>query len=1729
MKLKLQVVLIPVNQAEIPTLGILSYKKFLHLTDPVSTVGEVCDALIERYNKLYPEADKLQIEGVQDNNTCDLDPDFAAGDVFLSGDIVRVLVDNLLPSYSRETSTILPDSTTGDISNISRKRGDVSELNDSRLMKKSRTIWGIRQESPAAEDGSTFSNAAATAENSINKSPVSLPPPPEQQTPSSKIIPQKKASPASNSGKRITSGMLQMPAEQQADERNTENNGTKVSPADAACQSPEVDEIDDGTESDDLVSNRLLKHTRKSEITQKSNTSTAAPVHATKLDPPPPVLGKTPSKKEPLNTLTPYNNRQAPQQPVSNAVSSQIPNVTKNINTLPSEARQNRLLNSSQAQTYQQNSPQSNAVPFAPSTSYPFRQVPNQPSQHLTHIYGYPTNLVGQPPYAVQQPQSLANDSNLHHNNNVPPKLAQEYPARHLMSYTPGEQPPQQKADLGPYKQGLDPQQAPTNHPTLSNHISNQQSTRLTQAQTTGDRHLSHLPGVQGQTHLKNPQISQSKGISVASSQDTLQPLPVINKAYYVTSPVENQKMQESFKRQVDRVVDDAVKQQELLKQQGDAAIKEVEQKVAEESRRKEEKRRVEEEMKKAEANRILQPAEELRRLIELSVSEQELRDKKLLIQKKLEQRHELAREQEALRQKELELDAALRKQDDLRRQAELKKQVELRQEEALRQQEQTKEQFRKQKEASEAAPSNTISTAQPSDQAGTSLIPSDATVRPASSLGGLTPTVAVLPRPDEPPAESNGSTQTSAPQKRQEEHVENIDKTGRSKEHHDGPSLTKDEVLSLFKNNSMRVPSRITKKLAPSQPDTANFLAREEEHKRKIREENIARNAAEIESRRRSATAAVATTSRSLRSRVTIGGVPNFENNLDNLEDEKEKEKEKLKEIRANNLPSPFKSFASKSKLSSIYVKMKKLDAKITSQHKVQTQAVKSEPTTPKLLRTADPTSDDTNESSPSKAAAADNDSSVQNSDERSSEQSDENFLGEEGQEKSKIRDNQIDDERSELSQSEEGEEEEDVELQDAAAASDSSPDVVIDSSVGHDSSASENETPAYSRSEKRKPSNSGARKAARVVDLEDENSISQPIKRPRGRPRRSLRKSPVQPRSSLRTRSSGPEVIDLDSSSESGSEEENSGDLIANSNEKNIEVENDLTLSSSSSSSDEESSSSGQEESAKDDAGESNETSKLPETASKDHEGKKDNTASYENTDKEDEETAEDTHDESKISLNAPIGEANEGNESHQRSLSEYASASSKSASPERIQEQAHGSQKGKSSEESSENLKLEGSNAKDEDEQLLKSSSEEMIVEESKLTDAVTRDGTSDSDEANTDQEQESSKQSSIPRNPPIEEEQSTPIAKVTSSKKGKVDTLMLVNALTKLPRQTIKNPKSTDDTTKALPPKRSAPEEVDEPKTKKLKLALIHRDPAKMKEGKSPEPGSSVVDASSTSGSSSSASSSESSEPSSSESSSSESTSSSEESDDEDEDKEEKEKDAVEDQVVRSTKDEKSKDSKDSSSDSSSDSDSESESGNEADKKPTPVTKASKPALVSLVSSRMLKKKFGSLTKPTTKPMKAPSPPVHRHDEGVRTITIDTPFSKSSDEDEKKAKAKTKSPASSATKLTKLNSLDDLQKRGLPDVRDAKFSAEEKSSVKMGSSSNKNDSGRSSENSGSDSSGDSDSDSALSSDEKEEEQDTKFATQKSLARDAEVKKKKKKKDDGFELMMRHAPKA
>lgn len=104
MKLKLQVVLLPVAMAEVPTLQLKTFRKFLHIAPSGASLAQVCKDLVERYYRLYPNADTLHIEGVQDNDGCDLDPEFLAGDVFASGDILRVLVENAIPSYSRDNS-----------------------------------------------------------------------------------------------------------------------------------------------------------------------------------------------------------------------------------------------------------------------------------------------------------------------------------------------------------------------------------------------------------------------------------------------------------------------------------------------------------------------------------------------------------------------------------------------------------------------------------------------------------------------------------------------------------------------------------------------------------------------------------------------------------------------------------------------------------------------------------------------------------------------------------------------------------------------------------------------------------------------------------------------------------------------------------------------------------------------------------------------------------------------------------------------------------------------------------------------------------------------------------------------------------------------------------------------------------------------------------------------------------------------------------------------------------------------------------------------------------------------------------------------------------------------------------------------------------------------------------------------------------------------------------------
>lgn len=1703
MKLKLQVVLIPVALAEMPTTSIACFKKFLHLTDPESSVGQVCDALIKRYNKLYPEADKLQIEGIQDNDRCDLDPDFAAEDVFVSGDVVRVLVDNLLPTYSRETSMILPDITTtgADESNASKRRADSTELNDSRLLKKSRTIWGIRQESPA-EAAEKSVSGGSVPESASSKSPVLLPPPTQHQTPGSKIIPQKKPSPTSTSGRRITSGMLKLPADS-ADETSTskENDQSKTPQAENQRQSPDHEEIDDGTDSDDLVSNRLLKLHKRGEKGQNDQGTQQS--SATKLAPPPSVPTKTPSKKEPLNTLTPYHNNQQPPHPPAPA-----------------------------SQTPSTNYP---TALGAPPPSHPSQQAP---PPHMMNQAPPKAPSNNYPRYAHTQPQLPPGvpDSNL---NNLQSRLMHTGPQQPLPNNNQDLQQTRQPPFYGTYYSPYPPSQIPYGVPP---HIpqpqipSQARNSPVFYRWTPPANPPPGQPGQDGQSRppagqsppqtVPSPAVVQSQGASQALTASPQGVAPAINQHIHVqspstladlstsstrqfpiTSPAEDQMMQASIKRKIDEKVDDAMKRQEYLKKQGVGRIreeerKEEERKAAEERRRQEEQRRMQEEMKKAEENRILKPAEELKRQAELLAQEQQWRDKEILMQKELKEREEFLKKKEELRQQEKRKEAILRKQDDLRRQAELQKRVEREQEAAIREQAHTAKVLQEKVNNSANLDAN-----KKSNEGGPALhlfdvskaVPSNATMRPASGLRGLTPTVAVLPRPDDLENNTNGSTaaqETSTNKDAGDEAQSNANQA----DDHDSASLSKGEIMSIFKNN-MRVPNKINKKLAVSPPNNDAFMAQEEEQKRRIREENIARHAAELESRRRTATTVPQPTTRSLRSRVTIGGVPNFDTNLDNLEDEREKEKEKVKEKRANALPAPFNDFASKSKLSSIYVKMKKLDARLDKQNEeLLPKKVKTEPSTPTLQRTEDvlETADDHNgqQSTLKKLQAAAEDESDENQSNEASEQD-------------ASPEQESEEEEEEESDEEEEDEEEmpDVEMRDAAAATSSSED---DASGAQESSSDSDEV-ASATPEVRAPIKANGKQKSRAISSVDATTgdVSKPR---RGRPRKEVARTPAgtQARGSLRTRSAGPEVIDLDSSSDSSGSEENDVDVddddeddavaVAESDKEDDENESKSPL----------------------DAPEEKATEEATEDAAANKEDKSEKIVEEPNKTADDAEEIEDQDmDESQAS------------DSHYSDAATLAPESEKNAGDEKRAGQE-------------EEAEVDNNHEASED-----------IVEIRSKSGSVIPDVISDASESSASEEEKSEEEgpsTGVAEKSPIQDSAKsvTPVEVSGEEKKDNVASVAVNVSPDKTAAKSPLKPSQEAESTTELSAKRKnlAERKGSQNAIKKPKLELM---PEEKKESKAE-----VV-----------ISSSESSESESESSSGSSSSSSSSESESEAEDKAEAEvskvappakvpndtpgsnNDSGIDTKPRRVKrvlssdldsssssdnasdekpaskpvpkpDSKSDSDSDSSSDSGSSSSDESDSLSESEDEPK--TKKKLPALAktalqrvpSLVSSRMVNKKFGSLAKPTAKPIKAVSPPAPRLSEGVRTISVETPFSKSSDEDGK-TKSKPSSPPKPTPRvaLPKLTSLSDLQKRGVPDVRDSK----DKNNTEPKKPAPKE--AESSESELDSLGSDSDSDSDLSDESSSDDEESNFASVKKLSGDSEGEKKNKKKKKGFQF--------
>ncbi|ABN66227.2 nucleolar exit protein [Scheffersomyces stipitis CBS 6054] len=112
-KIKLQVLLVPSYFASVPTALVDPHltKRFLHLADPTIELGNIDKDIDSRYRKLYPDESPLNIEKLQDNDNCDLDPEFRIQDVLTNGDVLRIVVRNIFhhnpSSISSNTGTPL--------------------------------------------------------------------------------------------------------------------------------------------------------------------------------------------------------------------------------------------------------------------------------------------------------------------------------------------------------------------------------------------------------------------------------------------------------------------------------------------------------------------------------------------------------------------------------------------------------------------------------------------------------------------------------------------------------------------------------------------------------------------------------------------------------------------------------------------------------------------------------------------------------------------------------------------------------------------------------------------------------------------------------------------------------------------------------------------------------------------------------------------------------------------------------------------------------------------------------------------------------------------------------------------------------------------------------------------------------------------------------------------------------------------------------------------------------------------------------------------------------------------------------------------------------------------------------------------------------------------------------------------------------------------------------------
>ncbi|KAK9333914.1 hypothetical protein V1520DRAFT_330935 [Lipomyces starkeyi] len=146
-----------------------SRRKFIHITKPSTSIRQLKDELMGRYERIYHQY--LDIESIRDEHECDLDDDYSVSQIFSDGGIVRVFTNNSMDIASPLTaSERSPNPTTLEVivpladglqkrtptpmlqnmSNMFSDRQPTGTANDVVLLSPSNAPMALRNVSPAS-------------------------------------------------------------------------------------------------------------------------------------------------------------------------------------------------------------------------------------------------------------------------------------------------------------------------------------------------------------------------------------------------------------------------------------------------------------------------------------------------------------------------------------------------------------------------------------------------------------------------------------------------------------------------------------------------------------------------------------------------------------------------------------------------------------------------------------------------------------------------------------------------------------------------------------------------------------------------------------------------------------------------------------------------------------------------------------------------------------------------------------------------------------------------------------------------------------------------------------------------------------------------------------------------------------------------------------------------------------------------------------------------------------------------------------------------------------------------------------------------------------------------------------------------------------------------------------------------------------------------------------------